>query len=353
MKRGSNFIRDHVAAACLVLAAVLVLSIVAGISLGPVMIPFDQVWAVVFHNLFGIGDLTGIPANTQNIVWHLRTPRVLLGGLIGLCLTLSGIAMQSFTKNPLASPYVLGTSSGASFGAVLAITTGALAFLGGSALEVGAFVGSMLSIFIVYGMASSGRSVAPIKLVLVGMAASALFSALANFLVYKAPSESQVKEVTFWMLGSIASAEWGDLVIPALVALPGTIALLAMGNALNALLMGDSSATTLGIPVGMVRRITIFLSALLTSAAVAVSGCIGFVGLVVPHVTRAVVGADHRKVVPIASLMGAIFLIWADVGARMFDIPSEIPIGIITALVGAPFFIWMVKARKYTFGGSE
>lgn len=353
MKRLCNWLRTHVFAACMGLAAILLVTVALAVSIGPVMIPFSEVWRVLFHNLFGVGDISDIPVNTQNIVWHLRVPRVLMGALVGLSLTLSGIAMQSFTKNPLASPYVLGISSGASFGAVLAITTGALAFLGAYALQVGAFAGAMASILIVYGMAKSGRAVAPIKLVLVGMAVSALFSAFSNFLVYKAPVESKVKEVTFWMLGSIASAEWKDLIPLAVLAVPGSIVLYALSNSLNALLMGESSAITLGVSVNAVRTVTVFLSAILTGAAVASSGCIGFIGLVVLHITRAVVGADHRKVIPIASFLGTIFLIWVDVGARMLDIPSEIPIGIITAMVGAPFFLWMMKARRYAFGGSS
>mgnify|MGYP005798436037 CR=1 FL=1 len=348
-----RLIREHTFLSCMILAGLLLLSVIAAIGIGPVEIPFATVWRVMFYHLFGAGDISDIPANTQNIVWHLRAPRVLLGGMIGISLTLSGIAMQSFTKNPLASPYVLGISSGASFGAVLAITTGFLSFLGSYALELGAFIGSMASILIVYGMAKSGNDIAPIKLVLVGMAVSALFTAFSNFLVYKAPAESQVKEVTFWMLGSIASAEWSDLLPIALVLIPGIPLMYAMSHSLNALLMGDSSAVTLGVNVNLVRKITVFLSALMTGVAVSASGCIGFVGLVIPHIVRAAVGADHKKVIPIASFAGAIFLIWVDVGARMFDIPSEIPIGIITSMLGAPIFLWMIKVRKYSFGSQS
>ena len=335
MKRFCRLVKDHTLLSSLVLAAVLLASVIAGIGIGPVSIPFGDVWRVMFHRISGLltGSelpLEGVRESTQNIVWFLRAPRVLLGGLVGAALTLSGVGMQAFTKNPLASPYVLGISSGASFGAVLAITTGFLSFLGSYALELGAFIGSMASILIVYGMAKSGNDIAPIKLVLVGMAVSALFTAFSNFLVYKAPAESQVKEVTFWMLGSIASAEWSDLLPIALVLIPGTPLMYAMSHSLNALLMGDSSAVTLGVNVNLVRKITVFLSALMTGVAVSASGCIGFVGLVIPHIVRAAVGADHKKVIPIASFAGAIFLIWVDVGARMFDIPSEIPIGIIT-----------------------
>ncbi|MDY3918152.1 MAG: iron ABC transporter permease [Candidatus Limivivens sp.] len=337
----------------MVLAGILVLSIILGIGIGPVSIPFDTVWRVVLNRLTGLGDVSDIQTNTQNIIWHLRVPRVLLGALVGICLTISGVAMQSFTKNPLASPYVLGISSGASFGASLAIATGVLSFCGSWAIQVGAFAGAMAAILIVYYLAKSGREVAPIKLVLVGTAVSAMFTAFSNFIVYKAPDESKIKQVTFWMLGSIASAEWKDLIPLAIVFLPGILCLYALSSSLNALLMGESSAVTLGVNVNFVRKITVFISAAMTGIAVSVAGCIGFVGLVIPHIVRSMVGADHRKVIPISTFLGAIFLIWVDVGARMLDAPSEIPIGIITSMIGAPFFLWMIKVRKYSFGSKS
>ncbi|MDO5424215.1 MAG: iron ABC transporter permease [Eubacteriales bacterium] len=353
MKKICKLMKDHVGITCMVLAGLLILSIILGIGIGPVSIPFGTVWKVVLNRLFGIGDVTEIPVNTQNIVWHLRVPRVLLGGMVGVCLTISGVAMQSFTKNPLASPYVLGISSGASFGATLAMATGVLSFLGSWAVQVGAFGGAMAAILIVYYLAKSGKEVAPIKLVLVGTAVSAMFTAFSNFIVYKAPDETKVKQVTFWMLGSIASAEWTDLIPLAVVFLPGTICLYAFSSSLNAMLMGESSAVTLGVNVNLVRKITVFLSAVMTGIAVSVAGSIGFVGLVIPHIVRSMVGADHHKVIPISAFLGAIFLIWVDVGARMLDAPSEIPIGIITSMIGAPVFLWMIRVRKYSFGNKS
>lgn len=335
---------------CVILLALLAVTMIMAIGIGPVSIPFTTVWRVVLNNLTGAGDIEDIRVSTQNIVWHLRVPRVLMGCMAGAALTLSGVCMQSFTKNPLASPYVLGVSSGATFGAALAIVTGALSFLGIYSVQGGAFLGSMAAILIVYYMAKSGKEIAPIKLVLVGTAISAMFTAFSNFLIYKAPDDSKIREVTFWTLGSVANAQWEELIPLAVALIPGFICMYAMANYLNALLMGESSAVTLGVNVNAVRKITVFISAALTGVAVAVTGSIGFVGLVIPHIVRSMVGADHRKVIPISTLLGAIFLIWVDVGARMLDQPSEIPIGIITSMIGAPIFLWMIRVRKYAFG---
>ena len=336
---------------CVVLFIVLLLSVVLCIGIGPVSIPFETVWRVMFYKMFGIGDISDISNSTQNIVWFLRTPRVLLGVLVGISLSVSGVAMQAFTKNPLASPYVLGISSGASCGAVLA--TGALSFLGEYATSLGAFCGAMVSILIVYYLAKTGRDIAPIKLVLVGTAVSAMFTAFSNFIVYKTPDDSKVREVTFWMLGSVAGAEWKDLIPLALIFIPGIIVLYAAANSMNALMMGESSAVTLGINVNLVRKLNVFVAALMTGVSVAVAGSIGFVGLVIPHIVRAIVGADHKRVIPLSVLTGGIYLIWVDVGARMFDAPGEIPIGIITSIIGAPFFLWMIKVRRYSFGSKS
>lgn len=345
--------KDHVGITCVILLALLIITLILAIGIGPVSIPFATVWRIVVNYLFGAGDISDIRMSTQNIVWHLRVPRVLMGCMVGAALTLSGVSMQSFTKNPLASPYVLGISSGATFGATLAIVTGALSFLGLYSVQGGAFLGAMAAILIVYYMAKSGKEVAPIKLVLVGTAISAMFTAFSNFMIYKAPDDSKIREVTFWTLGSVANAQWEELLPLAAVLIPGIVCLYAMSNSMNALLMGESSAVTLGVNVNVVRKITVFLSAALTGVAVAVSGSIGFVGLVVPHVVRSMVGADHRKVIPISTLLGAIFLIWVDVGARMFDQPSEIPIGIITSMIGAPIFLWMIRVRRYSFGSKS
>lgn len=338
---------------CLCLSIILLFSVVACIGIGPVKIPFKTVWQIMFYQMFNIGDISAIPENTRNIVWFLRAPRVLLGVLVSISLAMSGVAMQAFTKNPLASPYVLGISSGASLGAVLAMATNVLAVFGSHGVQVGAFAGSLASILIVYVLAKTGNEVAPIKLVLVGTAVSAMFAAFSNFIVYKVPDDQQVRNVTFWMLGSIASAEWEDLIPLGIILPPGIMALYAMSGGLNALMMGENSAVTMGVNVSLVRKLTILVAAVMTGTAVSVAGCIGFVGLVIPHTVRSLVGADHKRVIPLSVFVSAIFLVWVDVGARMLDAPGEIPIGIITSMMGAPCFLWMIRMRKYSFGNGS
>ena len=355
MKRFCNLVKRHTLASCLVLLGLLVVSVILGIGLGPVSIRFSDVYRVMFHRLSGIftgqtAPLESIRESTQNIVWFLRAPRVLLGALIGAALTLSGVGMQAFTKNPLAEPYVLGISSGASLGAVLAMLLGvSVPVLGKLSVSMGAFAGALVSILLVYLLAKSRGSVTPIRLILVGVAVSAMFQAFTNYLVYTAPDDAAVREATFWMLGGLGSAEWEDLPLLLCLVPPAFLLMLALSKSLNAMMMGDSSAITLGVNLNVVRNLLIVITALLTASSVAVSGCIGFVGLVIPHLVRSVVGPDHRKLIPISMLTGAIFLIWVDVGARMIKPPAELPIGILTAFLGAPLFLWMIRVRRYEF----
>lgn len=355
MKRFCNLVKRHTLASCLVLLGLLVVSVILGIGLGPVSIRFSDVYRVMFHRLSGIftgqtAPLESIRESTQNIVWFLRAPRVLLGALIGAALTLSGVGMQAFTKNPLAEPYVLGISSGASLGAVLAMLLGvSVPVLGKLSVSMGAFAGALVSILLVYLLAKSRGSVTPIRLILVGVAVSAMFQAFTNYIVYTAPDDAAVREATFWMLGGLGSAEWEDLPLLLCLVPPAFLLMLALSKSLNAMMMGDSSAITLGVNLNVVRNLLIVITALLTASSVAVSGCIGFVGLVIPHLVRSVVGPDHRKLIPISMLTGAIFLIWGDVGARMIKPPAELPIGILTAFLGAPLFLWMIRVRRYEF----
>lgn len=332
-----------------ILGIALLASVIFCIGIGPVGISFDAVWQVFFGKLFG-ADLSAVAENTQNIIWNLRAPRVLLGLMVGAGLSLAGVAMQALTKNPLADPYVLGVSSGAYFGAAVAIIFGGFAVFGLFKVQMGAFLGAMLAITTVYSFSRSGRTVTPITLVLVGMAVAAMFGAFANFAVYSAPDDTKIRETSFWLLGGIAGVQWVELIPIALAAGGEIIVLFCFAAPLNAMMMGDSTAVTLGVDLMLVRNLLIVVTAVLTGVTVAVAGCIGFVGLVIPHIVRSLAGADHRKVIPLSVLAGAIFLIWVDVGARMLDAPKEIPIGILTSMIGAPLFLWMLKARKYSFG---
>lgn len=356
MKGFCTFIKKHTALCSVILLVILILSVVLGIGLGPVTIAFTDVWKVMLHNLLGLVgaenliSVEGIRESTQNIVWFLRAPRVILGGLVGAALTLSGVGMQAFTKNPLADPYVLGISSGASLGAVMSMIAGLWFPLAGKlSVSAGAFLGAIVSILLVYGLARTGNTITPVRLILVGVAISAMFGAFTNYIVYTAPDDAAVREATFWMLGGFGSAKWMDLPILAVLILPSFFVMLYFSKSLNAMLMGDHSAITLGVDLLVVRRMLIFITALLTASSVAVSGCIGFVGLVIPHIVRSIVGADHKRLIPLSVLTGGIFMIWVDVGARLIHPPTEIPVGILTAFLGAPLFLWMVKVRRYEF----
>ncbi len=335
----------------LILVGLSIISIIMGVGLGPVQIAFGDVWQIIFAKLTG-GELAEIPKNTQNIVWSLRLPRVLVGFVVGGGLALAGVAIQAFTKNPLAEPYILGISSGASAGAVFVVLNGALVGIAGRfALPIGAFIGAMIALVSVYTIAKSREGIVPIRLILVGIAVSAMFSAITNFLVFNARSDSGVRNATFWMMGSLAGIKWQYLWTPLTILLASFIIFMILSRAMNTMLLGENTAIILGMNIKLARKIIVIMSALLAGSIVSISGSIGFVGLIIPHIVRSLWGADHRFVIPASVLFGGIFIVFSDVAARLLVDPQELPIGIVTALLGAPYFVYLVKKNKYTFGG--
>ncbi|MDQ0338380.1 iron complex transport system permease protein [Caldalkalibacillus uzonensis] len=332
-----------------------VVSLTVAVMIGPVSVPPLTVWQIILANLPWIGGAVTADWSTPHghIVWDIRLPRVLLAGLVGAGLATVGVAIQALVRNSLADPYILGVSSGASVGATAVIVAGAFSLLGQYALALAAFGGALLSVMLVFVIAQIGGRISIVRLLLAGIAISMVLSSLTSFIVMTAPREEAIRSALFWMMGSLAGARWEYLTIPVLVIAAGLFYLLIQFRTLNALLMGDEAATTLGVDVHRFRKILIMVTALITGVLVAVSGAIGFVGLMIPHMVRLVVGADHRLVLPFSALAGAIFLIWADVFARMILAPEELPIGIVTALCGGPFFIWLLRSRQYSFGGSE
>lgn len=336
------------------LSVALLLSIICGIILGPVQINVQDVYQIIVNQ---VTETEHYPVtwklSTESIVWYIRCPRVVMGIFAGIGLSLAGVAMQTLTKNALAGPYVLGISSGASTGAVAVLILGTFSSLGYYAVSVGAFAGAMISAMIVFTIAKSNGEFTATKLVLTGMAVSAIFSSLTNILVFSAKNEQLVRSALFWMTGSVAGVKWEQLWIPCGVVIISALVLLLLSNALNGLLLGDNIAMTIGVDVKKMRSILIVFTTMLTAVIVSFTGVIGFIGLVVPHGARTIVGSDHKKVIPVSSLLGAILLIWADIGARLVFAPEEIPIGVITALVGAPFFLWLLKGGKYSFGGNR
>jgi len=332
----------------------LMLSITIAVTLGSVDIKPATVWKIALSQIPGMGQWIPVDwsKGEQTIIWDIRFPRVLLGAIVGAGLSVVGVAIQSLVRNSLADPYILGVSSGASVGATLVILFGAFSMFGQFALSLGAFAGALLSILLIFSLSRIGGQNSTVRLLMSGIAISAILSAVTSLIIFSAPNEHGIRSVLFWMSGSLAGGKWEYLTIPTLVVLICLFVLMAQYRSLNAMLMGEESAGTLGVNTVQFRKQLLMITALLTGVIVAISGAIGFVGLMMPHIVRVVVGSDHRRVLPVSALFGAIFLIWADSIARLAFAPEELPIGIITALCGGPFFIWLMLRNSYSFGGS-
>jgi iron complex transport system permease protein len=324
------------------LSGALVLSIAFAIATGTVSVPLGRVVEILWGHLSA--DATGLDPLNDQIVWDFRTPRVLLAALAGGGLSLAGVCLQALVRNPLADPYLLGVSSGASLGAVIAFTTGG-ALVAGLGVTGAAFAGSLLSLVVVFVMAQRGGRLLGSSLVLAGVAVAALGNAATGYLQLQA-SPTELRRVMFWLLGSVSGAKWADLGVPAATIVLAAVWLLTQGRSMNALSVGDDTAAGLGVNVHQLRVLLLVAASLLTATVVSVAGGIGFVGLIVPHAARLVVGPDHRKVLPVSLLTGAVFLVLVDLVTRTIDEPNEMPIGIFTAVLGAPFFLMLLNNRK-------
>ncbi len=323
--------------------AVLVLMLSA--ATGPVTVsPLDAAKIVIGHLAPGMpwmSDGTLTPLQDQ-AVWQFRVPRSLLAALSGAGLALAGAMMQAVVRNPLAEPYILGVSSGASVGAVLVIVSGGATFLG-LTMSGAAFAGAMVACILVAMLARIRGELSPTRMILAGVALGALLSAVTSYLTLTTDAQNVVS-VMFFLLGSVSAADMSSLLIPAVALAIACIAVFGLSRSMNALLAGDESAMAVGVRTTRLRGLLLVLASLLAGAIVAVSGGIGFVGLVVPHMARLLVGSDHRRMLPITVLGGALFLMVADLLARTVAMPTEIPLGILTAFVGAPFFLWLMRS---------
>ncbi len=326
-----------------VLGALVVSSVLLATSLGPVSVPVLACWRIVIHHV--LPGAVGVPADSvqDQIIWDFRLPRALLGVVVGAGLALVGCALQAAVRNPLADPYLLGVSAGAALGAVVVIVLGSAA-VGGLSLSMAAFCGALLAMGLVYALARRGGRVTPLRLVLSGVALAYLFQAVYSFLLIKTTPEA-AQAAQFWLLGSLGSARWPDLGIPAVAVLGGSAFLLAQARPLNSLLAGEETAVSLGLNVNRFRVQLLVVTSLLVGVMVAVSGAIAFVGLIIPHLCRLVVGSDHRRLLPTAALTGAAFLVLVDLAARTLDQPSELPLTIVTAVFGVPCFVWLLRRR--------
>jgi iron complex transport system permease protein len=327
--------RSRPAAVALIGLALLAVALVAGITVGSVAIGPTETLGVIVQRAFGI-DLGGHwTAATETIVWELRLPRVLTAALVGAGLAVAGATYQGIVRNPLADPYVLGTSSGAALGAALAILLpiGLTVFQFGL-VNVWAFVGAITSALVVFRLGGSGGPGGMTRLLLTGYAVGSILAALLTMAMYV--SGANLRAIFSFLLGGLAGASWERLLI-ATPLIAGACLLIGMrARSLDGLLLGDSAAAHLGVEVGRERSILLILASIATAAAVAITGLIGFVGLVVPHVVRLLVGAAALRVVPISAIFGAVLLTSADLVARLL---GDLPVGVVMAILGAPFFL--------------
>lgn len=323
-----------------VLTAALAAAVVAGLAFGQVHIPPGQVLDILFGN--------AEPSPLRTIVLDVRLPRVLLGAVVGAGLAVVGTVLQALVRNPLADPYLLGVSSGASTGVVLVIVTGIGSGVGlatNVTMPAGAFAGALLATVLVYALARRGGQLTGPRLVLAGVAVAYILTALTSLMLVMSPRSEHFKEAMYWSLGGLGSARWDMLLLPAAVLVVGTALLIAVARPLDLMLVGEEGATVLGLDTSRFRAAIFLLTSLVTGVLVAVSGAIGFIGLMVPHAARMVVGASHRTLLPVVALAGAAFLVAADLAARTVATPQDVPVGILTALTGGPFFLWMLRRR--------
>lgn len=313
---------------------VLLATLGAAIAVGPASVGIGDVWSSAWSHLTGGGPT--LSRVQEAIVWQGRAPRALTAVGVGAGLAMAGVVMQALTHNPLADPYLLGVSSGASVGAVAALLAGVTA-----ALPLAAFAGALAALATTLLLA--GRGASPVRTILAGVAVGYFASALVSLLVFRSSRGDAYREILSWLLGSLASSRWWEAGLALTASAVVGAVVLARSRTFDALLLGDDAAVSLGVPVRRERPWLMGLVAVLTGALVAVSGAIGFIGLVVPHAARILVGQRHRALLPVAALAGGLFLLLADTAARTLLDPVEVPVGIITALVGGPAFALLLR----------
>lgn len=319
------------------------LSIVIASGIGAVSISPSEILHLLGNKIFGIGP-PGQP-ELEQILFQFRLPRVALAAIVGFALSLAGGAFQGMLLNPLADPYLIGVSAGAAAGASAAILLGLGGIAGGLGITIIAFVVALLTMVVVYRLAQVGGKIPLESFILAGVVVGSFMWALVTFMMSIAGRD--LHTVVLWLMGNLSGqGGWQQVWIALPLVMVGAIGIYAFSRDLNLLSLGEESATQLGVEVEPVKRVIIVLGALVTAAAVCVSGVIGFIGLIMPHIARRLVGPDHRLLLPTAGLIGASFLIWADSLARTMVAPAEIPVGVITALLGAPFFFYLLRMRK-------
>ena len=322
-----------------ILGVLLCISLVTALQFGANFIPLDQ----IISALVSMIDSNAKASMTDTIITDIRLPRLIYSVLTGIGLSLVGLLMQSVTRNALADPYVLGVSSGASTGAVFAIIMGGLPFLGQYNTPIFAALGAALSIIMV--LLCVGKSNSPVKLILIGMGMTGVFSALTMMIIYGAKHEAQVRSAMFWLLGSFAGIQWGDLPLTAIIVTLFMLYIYMFNQDLDVLLLGNHEAAQMGLSVKQLQLSIVIISSIVIATLVSKVGVVGFIGLIIPHLARIVGGPKHRNTLLFSALIGSIVMIWSDVLSRALYSPEEIPIGVLTSLLGAPLFIWIIMNR--------
>lgn len=335
--------RTRIAALGLGGLGLLLASMIVAVSVGAVAVPPATVWGVALHHLAPGWITPDWSAGRDSIVWQIRFPRVILAAVVGAGLGIVGAALQAVTRNALADPHLLGISSGGAFGAITALLHTGMVF-GLLTVPAFAFAGALGATLLVLTVARLAEATSADRLILTGVAVSFVIMAGANGLIFLGDPRA-TQTVVFWMLGGLGFAQWSHLVWPLAVLLPCGVWLMLQGARLNAMSLGDETAATLGFPVARFRLTVFVAAALITGVMVAFSGLIGFVGLMMPHLARMVVGGDNARVLPGSAYAGAVFLIWADTAARVMVAPEDLPIGVVTGFCGGIFFIWLMARR--------
>lgn len=337
----------------LLLLLLLFASLLLSLGAGSVRFTVREILSAISPDFLLAQGATAVSNTTRIIIVDLRLSRSVLAAVVGAALALSGAAFQGLFRNPLADPFVIGASSGAALGAALAIALRVVVPVAGfSTVPAAAFAGSVLSVLLVYALSTAGTGRPPtVSLLLAGTALSSLLSSVVSFIM--AVRDSDLHQIFFWLLGGFGGSNWQHLVSILPYVIPGIFMLFLLARPLDILAFGEDSAQTMGVGIGLTRALAIAAASLTTAAAVAVSGIIGFVGLLAPHAARLVFGPSHRVLMPAAALIGAALLVLADILARTVLSPVELPVGVLTSILGAPFFLFLLRSKRGVLGGGS
>lgn len=332
----------------ILLAVAVIATLLLATGLGPVSVAPGTTAKILLSKIPVIGNYVTETWDQldYNIVIGLRLPRVCLGLVVGASLAVCGVTMQALVRNNLADPFILGVSNGAAAFATLGMLFGTFSFLGTYSLSISAFIGACCTIVFVYLLSRVRGRINITQLLLSGVAISMIMDGVTSIIKLSAPNALGLHNAEFWMSGSLAGAKWAYLKLPLVVLLLCMVFLMLNHRGLNLLLLGDESAGALGVNVRSLQKQLILVASLMAGTTIAVSGSIGFVGLMVPHFTRLLVGGDHKKVLPISALLGGILVVWVDVAARLLIAPEELPVGVLTAVIGGPIFIVLLKKNN-------